>query len=280
MTTRQLSKSEASERIKKLRQLIDDYRYHHHVLDESTMSEAAADSLKHQLTELETAYQEMITPDSPNQKVAGAPKAGFAKVSHQIPMISLSDVFNSDELAAWLERAQKYLAGQPPRLEFFCDIKMDGLACALIYQDGVFTQAVTRGDIRVGEDVTENVKTISNVPLRLRKAPDAASADALLPRRMPNTAQSATPASLPKALSGNLSQPTDGRVEVRGEIVIFKADFDQLNRDQERLGLPKFANPRNLAAGTIRQLDPSVVAARPLRFMAYDIVSPAIDTYA
>jgi DNA ligase (NAD+) len=161
-----MNKQEAAERISRLRSLIDDYRYHYHVRDESTMSEAAADSLKHELSQLEEQYPEFITPDSPTQRVAGVALDKFTKVTHRTPMISLQDVFNREEVEAWVKRTDKLLPGA--RHEFFCDVKMDGLACALIYQDGVLVQAVTRGDSRVGEDVTVNVRTIANVPLRLR----------------------------------------------------------------------------------------------------------------
>ena len=180
-------KKQAAERITKLRELINDYRYHYHVLDESTMSEAAADSLKHELSQLEEQYPDLITPDSPTQRVAGVALDKFAKVTHRTPMISLQDVFNRDEVKAWIARTDKLLPGRTH--EFFCDIKMDGLACALIYEDGILVQAVTRGDSRVGEDVTVNVRTIQNVPLRLRKTGDSASF-------------------------------LSGRTEIRGEIVI------------------------------------------------------------
>ncbi|MDR0397732.1 MAG: NAD-dependent DNA ligase LigA [Candidatus Nomurabacteria bacterium] len=234
-------KPQAAERILKLRAIINDYRYRYHVLDDSTMSEAAADSLKHELARLEAQYPELITPDSPTQKVAGRALDKFTKVTHRTPMMSLADVFSTDELTAWLERIQKLQPGAT--FEFFCDIKMDGLACALIYEDGVFTRAVTRGDSKIGEDVTNNVRTIDNVPLALR-------------------------------------QKILGRTEVRGEIVIFKHDFEELNERRRKTGEAEFANPRNLAAGTIRQLDPSVAASRPLRFIAYDIIEPKLNTNA
>lgn len=227
-----MKKAEAAERIAKLRELIDDYRYHYHVLDESTMSEAAADSLKHELAELEKAFPDLITPDSPTQRVAGKPLDKFEKVTHAERMISLTDVFSEDEIRDWINSNEK-LAGRIT--EFFTDIKMDGLACALHYENGIFVQAVTRGDGLVGEDVTMNVRTIENVPLSISEK---------------------------------------GHVEVRGEIVIFKKDFDELNAKQERAGEKPFANPRNLAAGSIRQLDPKVAASRKLKFMAYDLVSP------
>jgi len=239
MTQPQLSKSQARERIEKLRQLINDYRYHYHVLNDSTMSEAAADSLKHELTELEELYPELITADSPSQRVAGVALDKFVKVTHKVPMISLNDVFNRKEVEAWVVRMDKLLPGS--KHEFFCDIKMDGLACSLIYQDGILTTAVTRGDSRIGEDVTMNVRTINNVPLRLRESKE-----------------------FPYLLKG--------RTEIRGEIVMFKKDFDRLNVARKKQDLPEFKNPRNLAAGTIRQLDPKLVAERPLQFVGYDLL--------
>jgi DNA ligase (NAD+) len=234
-----VTKSEARARIDKLRDQINDYRYHYHVLDESIMSEAAADSLKHELTLLEQEHPELITPDSPTQRVAGAPSARFAKIRHAVPMISLNDVFNKDEVAAWAARVDKLTPGQ--KTDYFCDTKQDGLAGALVYQDGYLTQAVTRGDGQVGEDVTANVRTINSVPLSLRT-------------------------------TIGFEQFLTGRTEIRGEIVMLKSDFAELNDKQAAAGLPLFANPRNLAAGTIRQLDPALVAARPLTFIAYDLL--------
>lgn len=229
----------AAERIKKLRELINDYRYHYHVLDESIMSEAAADSLKHELSELESQFPELITPDSPTQRVAGAPLPGFKQVEHTSRMLSLNDVFDKGEVEAWRDRIQKLL---PPKtnIEYFADVKMDGLAAALIYKDGVLQKAVTRGDGFIGEDVTANVRTIESVPLSLRQA---------------------------KGFESFLS----GRTEIRGEIVMYKSDFENLNKKRSKKGLPLFANPRNTAAGTIRQLDPILVASRPLHFRAYDL---------
>jgi DNA ligase (NAD+) len=231
--------SDIRERVEKLRDLINDYRYRYHVLDQSTMSEAAADSLKHELSQLEETYPELITPDSPTQRVAGVALDKFKKVTHQTPMISLNDVFSEEELASWVKRMDKVLPGTTH--EFFCDIKMDGLACALVYEDGVLSQAVTRGDSRVGEDVTVNVRTINDVPLRLRE-------------------------------SREYAEFLRGRTEIRGEIVMYKSDFAKLNESRERAGLPTFKNPRNLAAGTIRQLDPKLVAERPLHFVGYDLL--------
>lgn len=235
-------KTAAKARIEKLKTLINDYRYHYHVLDESIMSEAAADSLKHELSQLETQYPEFITPDSPTQRVAGKPLDKFQKVTHASRMISLADVFSESEIRDWVARNYK-LVDRGTEFTFFTDIKMDGLAMSLHYENGIFKQAVTRGDGLVGEDVTMNVKTIQNIPLKL-----------------------------------NLDNPPE-HLEVRGEVIIFKQDFEKLNQMQAKLGEKPFANPRNLAAGTIRQLDPRIAASRPLRFMAYDLVTPDLPTH-
>ena len=235
-------KSAAKARIEKLKELINDYRYHYHVLDESIMSEAAADSLKHELSQLEEQYPEFITPDSPTQRVAGKPLDKFQKVTHASRMISLADVFSESEIRDWVARNYK-LVDRGTEFTFFTDIKMDGLAMSLHYENGIFQQAVTRGDGLVGEDVTMNVKTIQNIPLKL-----------------------------------NLENPPE-HLEVRGEVIIFKQDFEKLNQMQAKLGEKPFANPRNLAAGTIRQLDPRIAASRPLRFMAYDLVTPDLPTH-
>ena len=239
-----MTKAEAESRILKLRELINDYRYHYHVLDESIMSESAADSLKHELTLLEEKFPELITPDSPTQRVAGRPLDKFNKVTHQTRMISLADVFSEAEVREWVARNYKLVSAKT-QLTFFTDIKMDGLAMSLHYHNGILTQAVTRGDGLVGEDVTMNVRTINNIPLKL----------------------SGDPEDIPE------------HVEVRGEVVIFKADFERLNQIQTEKGEKLFANPRNLAAGSIRQLDPQVASSRPLRFMAYDLVTPNLETH-
>ena len=238
-----LNKTEAKERIEKLRELINDYRYHYHVLDQSIMSESAADSLKHELTLLEEAFPELITPDSPTQRVAGKPLDKFQKVTHQSRMISLADVFSESEVRDWVARNYK-LVSPDTKFTYFTDIKMDGLAMSLHYRQGILEQAVTRGDGLVGEDVTMNVRTIANVPLKLKGDP----------KEIPE------------------------EVEVRGEVIIFKDDFAKINQRQIGKKEKTFANPRNLAAGSIRQLDPKVTASRPLRFMAYDLVTPNLAT--
>ena len=228
-----------AERAAKLRELINDYRYNYHVLNKSTMSEAAADSLKHELSQIEEAHPELITPDSPTQRVAGKPLPGFKQIRHSSRMLSLNDVFDEEEFAAWIARISKLLPGV--KLELFTDIKMDGLACALVYQGGVLVQGITRGDGFVGEDVTANIRTIESIPLSLRG-------------------------------SKGYEKFAKGRTEIRGEIVMYKDAFEKLNQAQAKAGKPAFANPRNLAAGTIRQLDPKLVAGRPLQFHAYDLL--------
>lgn len=235
-----MTKNKDADRIARLRELINDYRYHYHVLNESIMSEAAADSLKHELSELENKHPDLITPDSPTQRVAGAPLPGFKQVRHSSRMLSLNDAFGRQEVEAWVERISKLLPAGT-KLEYFADIKMDGLACALIYQDGVFVTAVTRGDGFVGEDVTANARTIESVPLKLRASKKRAAF-------------------------------LQGRTEIRGEIVMYKQDFERLNEARAKEGKPLFANPRNTAAGTIRQLDPKLVAERTLHFLGYDLV--------
>ena len=226
-------------RLQELKSLLSKYHYEYHVLDNPSVDDAVYDSLFTELKKLEAEHPQLVTPDSPSQRVGNALLDGFSKVQHSSRMLSLNDVFSRDDVEAWVRRMEKLLPGSSH--EYFADIKMDGLACALIYQDGVFIQAVTRGDSFVGEDVTANVRTIKNVPLSLRHAKD-------------------------------YEQFLIGRTEVRGEIVMLKKDFEALNEKRKQAGEPLFANPRNLSAGTIRQLDPKLVAARPLHFRAYDLL--------
>lgn len=227
------------QRYSELLALLSTYAYEYYVLDSPSASDAVYDALIRELKAIEAAFPELISPESPTQRVLAKPLEGFVKVQHSEPMISLNDVFDRQEVQDWLTRTEKLLPNRSH--EFFCDIKMDGLGVALVYQDGIFERAITRGDSRVGEDVTQNILTIKNVPYRLRKA---------------------------KMNEQFLS----GRTEIRGEVVMYKKDFEALNKRREEQGLPTFANPRNLAAGTIRQLDPKLVAERPLAFRAYDIL--------
>lgn len=229
---------DARQRIAELKRLIDQYSYEYHVLDSPSVSDAVYDGLFNELKKLEAELPELITVDSPTQRVGNIPLDRFEKVEHTSRMLSLNDVFSQDDVEAWVKRMDKLLPGR--RHEFSSELKMDGLACALIYEDGLLVRAVTRGDGLVGEDVTANVRTLRSVPLRLRKV-------------------------------RNLEHFLSGRTEVRGEIIMLKKDFAELNRQRERDGLELFKNPRNLAAGTIRQLDPRLVAARPLQFRGWDM---------
>jgi DNA ligase (NAD+) len=234
----QPTRKQAQERIIKLRELINHYRYEYHVNNNSIMSEAAADGLKHELTQLEELYPELITPDSPSQRVAGQPLPQFESVKHSQRMLSLNDVFNHDEIKAWEQRITKLLPDHGD-LEYFADLKMDGFACALVYENGQLIRGITRGDGFVGEDVTMNIRTLESIPLALsHDAPE---------------------------------QFLSGRTEVRGEIVMYQKDFEDLNKKREQKNLPLFKNPRNTAAGTIRQLDPKLVVGRKLHFHAYDL---------
>ncbi len=226
-------------RASELKKLLNQYSYEYHVLDSPSVSDAVYDGLFDELKRLEAQQPDIITPDSPTQRVGSVLKDGFSKATHQIRMLSLNDVFSRADVEAWSERISKLL--NESKLEYFADIKMDGLACSLVYRDGVLGKAVTRGDSFTGEDVTNNIRTITNIPLSLRQA-----------RGYENFLR--------------------GRTEIRGEIVILREDFDRLNKEQRRVGEPEFANPRNLAAGTVRQLDPKVVASRPLTFIAYDLL--------
>ena len=234
-----ISKTNPSERAQELRTILAGYSYEYHVLDTPSVSDAIYDSLMGELKTIEAGHPDLITPDSPTQRVGSELLGGFKKVQHTTRMLSLNDVFDVKDVEAWVERMDKILPGRTH--EFFADIKMDGLACALIYEEGLLVQAVTRGDSFIGEDVTQNVRTIANVPLRLRE-------------------------------TKGFEQFLKGRLEIRGEIVMLKKDFEALNERQRKEGKPEFANPRNLAAGTIRQLDPKLVAERPLTFVGYDVL--------
>ena len=227
------------DRAAELKRLLNQYSYEYHVLDKPSITDAIYDSLFSELKKIEAQNPELITPDSPTQRVGNELKGGFKKIKHSSRMLSLNDVFDRASVEAWVQRMDKLLPGRTH--EFFADTKKDGLACALVYQDGILVQGITRGDSFIGEDVTANVRTIKNIPLSLRAS-----------------------AKYPNFLKG--------RTEIRGEIVMLKKDFDALNKRQEAEGKPKFANPRNLAAGTIRQLDPKLVAERPLTFIGYDVM--------
>lgn len=228
-----MDKIEAKERIEKLKKEINHHRYLYHVLDREEISAAALDSLKRELATLEEEYPDLITPDSPTQRIGGKPLAKFAKVMHRRRMNSLNDAFSKTDVEDWVRRNEKML--EKPISGFYCDLKMDGLAIELTYKNGVLETASTRGDGLVGEDVTENIRTIDAIPLSLRPG-------------SPET------------------------LVLRGEVFLTKKEFSRINAEQTKKEGKLYANPRNVAAGAVRQLDPSITASRKLDFFAYGIV--------
>ncbi len=234
-----MTKAEAKRRIAHLSDIIRHHRYLYHVLDKQEISEEALDSLKKELFDLELAFPDLVLPDSPTQRVGGKPIEKFAKVRHEARMNSLNDAFSEDDVRAWLERLKNYLGTEPK--EFYCDLKMDGLAVELVYENGLFVSGSTRGDGEIGEDVTESLKTVEAIPLRLRTG-------------------------------------APSRLVVRGETFLSKREFMRINAALAKEDEEPYANPRNLAAGTLRQLDPKVAAGRKLDFYAYGIVG-ADETY-
>lgn len=237
-----MSQESVARRAAQLRDLLNEYRYQYYVLDNPTVDDAVYDSLQVELRDLEAANPQIVTPDSPTQRVGAEPLAKFTSVEHQTPMLSLSDVFSHEEVLAWEARMRKLL-NDNFREEYYAEIKMDGLAASLIYEDGVLVRGLTRGNGRVGEDVTSNLRTIEAIPLRLR-------------------VDKTVPESVYK-----------DRFEVRGEVLMYKKVFEELNKQRAKEDKPLFANPRNTAAGTIRQLDPKLVAARKLSFHVYAVVT-------
>lgn len=246
-----MTKREDSRRIEELRRQLNQYAYEYYALDSPSVSDAIYDSLYSELKQLETKYPELITPDSPTRRIVAGSATKFQKYHHKRRMISIMDTFSDQEAYDWVSKVRRYAEKNLPvatlakldKVNYWLDAKMDGLACSLHYQDGLLIRAVTRGDGMVGEVVTDNVRVVPTVPLRLHDDPVF----------------------------------TRGETEVRGELIMLRADFDQINRQLIERGDKPFANPRNLAAGTIRQLDPQVVASRPLEFHAYDLIRDGVD---
>lgn len=235
---------EIKQRVEQLRQKLQEASYAYYALDNPIMEDAVYDRLYRELQDLETQYPEVITPDSPTQRVGERPATQFTAVRHNIPLYSLENAFNIDEFAAWQERWRRYAKEhetEKDAFEYVCELKIDGSALALTYQNGILVRGVTRGDGITGEDITQNVKTIRSIPLKL-----------------------------------NLENPPF-RVEVRGEAFLALDTFKQINQEREKAGDTLFANPRNAAAGTLRQLDSRIVAQRRLDFFAYTLHIPGKD---
>jgi DNA ligase (NAD+) len=233
-----MDKREAVLRVKRLRKEIERYRHAYHVEDKSLISDAAHDSLKRELFRLEQEYPDLITPDSPTQRIGGEPAKQFKRVRHEERMTSFNDAFGEEEVGAWFSRAESYL-GAKIKPEFYLELKIDGFAIELVYRKGILAQGSTRGDGAVGEDVTDNLKTIEAIPLNL----------------------------------GSSKIDIPDKLIVRGEVFISKEEFARANKDQERRGEKEYANPRNLAAGSIRQLDPKIAASRRLDSFIYSLVT-------
>ncbi|MEA3398278.1 MAG: NAD-dependent DNA ligase LigA [Patescibacteria group bacterium] len=254
-----MDKREAKKRIEKLKAEINHHRYFYHVLDKPEVDDSAFDSLKNELEKLERKFPDLITPDSPTQRVGGEPLDKFKKVNHSSPMMSLFDAFSEQEMRDWEDRIKKILGVETRRgalLEYYCELKLDGLAVALRYQKGSFVLGATRGDGKIGENVTQNLKTINSIPLRLRRPKKSELKAIGLDQKQIN--------SLFRALD-------KGTIEVRGEVIMKKSVLKQLNQENKKRGKPELANPRNAAAGSIRQLDPKLAARRKLDFYVYSL---------
>jgi len=225
-------------RAKQLRELLEKYRHEYYVLDKPTATDAVYDSLDNELKDIETKNPELITTDSPTQRVGGRASGRFESLDHTKPMLSLNDIFSTQELEKWEARMHKLM--HKTNITYYAELKMDGLAMRLEYENGIFSRAITRGDGYTGEDVTHTVRTIRTVPLQLRK-------------------------------SKNVPEEVYKHFEVRGEVIIPRAEFERINSARAKADQPLFMNPRNAGAGTIRQLDPAVAAERRLEFIAYSI---------
>ena len=233
-----MTKEEAKRRIEELRELINYHNWRYYVLNDPVISDAEYDELFRELQELEEKFPEFVTPDSPTQRVGAPIQEGFKPVPHSIPMLSLQDARNEDEIREFDARVKRFLNLPPDaEVEYAAEPKYDGLSCEIVYRDGKIEVASTRGDGYTGEDVTPNVKTIKTVPLRLIKE----------------------------------EIPVPPYIEVRGEVVMPKEEFEKLNRELISKGEKPFANPRNAASGSLRQLDPSITASRPLDFIAWGV---------
>lgn len=252
-------RSEAKKRAEKLKRIINLHRYLYHALDKEEISASALDSLKKELFDLEQEHPDLITPDSPTQRIGGKPLKEFKKLRHPTPMLSFNDAFSEQDMEDWQDRISKLLTREEQeKLDFYCELKIDGLAIELIYKDGILGTGSTRGDGRIGEDVTQNLKTIEAIPLRLREISEVLE-------------------DIKKKGFGGIYQALKNKktlkeMLVRGEVFVSKKEFERVNKERKKAKEALFANPRNLAAGSIRQLDSRVAAKRKLNFIAYDLV--------
>jgi DNA ligase (NAD+) len=260
-----MNKEEAKERIEKLKEIINEARYAYHVLNKDLYPPEVLDSLKKELFDLEQKFPEFITPDSPTQRIGGEPLKEFPKVRHKVPMLSFNDAFSEEDLKNWEERNLKMIypreSALDPRksvVEYFCELKIDGLAIKLVYKNGILETGATRGDGYLGEDVTQNVKTIEAIPLSLLS----------IPKIIENLKNEGLFETIKYFEKGYPEE-----IEVRGEVFMHLKDFEALNKEREKNGEPLFANPRNAAAGSLRQLDPKITAQRKLDSFAYALIT-------
>ena len=252
---------QVQKRIEKLKRLINYHRYLYHVLDRQEISEAVLDSLKKELFDLEQEFPEFITPDSPTQRVGGKPLEKFEKVHHPQPMLSFNDAFSKKDMEEWIIRISKLLTKEEKnQIDFFCELKIDGLAIELIYENNIFNTGSTRGDGLIGENVSQNLKTIEAIPLRLREKEEVI-------RDLKNEGLRETANLLLSQKKGA------GELVARGEVFMIKEEFKKINKEQEKKNLAIFANPRNMAAGSIRQLNPKVTRERHLDSFAYELIT-------
>ncbi|TSC95049.1 MAG: DNA ligase (NAD+) [Parcubacteria group bacterium Licking1014_1] len=230
-----MNKHQAKQRIEKLKAVINHHRYLYHVLDRQEISDSSLDSLKKELFDLEQVYPELTTEDSPTQRVGGKPLKEFKKAKHPKMMLSFIDAFSKEDMENWQKRFLRLLPeNEKDKIDFYCELKIDGLAVELTYREGVLKTGSTRGDGNIGEDITQNLKTVDAVPLAIENKKETV---------------------------------------VRGEVFISKREFARINKIQEQKKLPLYANPRNIAAGSARQLDPKITASRRLDFFAYDLIT-------
>jgi DNA ligase (NAD+) len=252
-----MDKKQAKVRIEKLKKVINYHRYLYHVLDRPEIIDSAFDTLKNELEELELKFPNLITSDSPTQRVGGRPLAKFEKLKHPTPMLSFNDAFSQQEMKEWLERNEK-IVKNAHKNGYYCELKIDGLAIELGYENDLLKVGATRGDGLIGEDVTNNLRTVQPIPLRLLDKEHVIKN--LKREKLPQVAQKVSN-SWPKTLV------------VRGEVFLSRKEFDRINKELKRKGQKTYANPRNLAAGSVRQLDPKITASRHLDSFAYSLIT-------
>lgn len=236
-----MEQKQAEHELQELRKQLTYHGHRYYVLDDPVIADGEYDRMFRRLLELEEQFPELVTPDSPSQRVGGPPLDSFAEAKHAFPMLSLDNVFDAAELAGFVEKLQRFLQSDAS-LTYSTEPKLDGLAVELVYDHGVFVQGSTRGDGLVGENITAQLRTVQAIPLQLSPGKD----------------------------------PLPDRLVVRGEVFLPEQGFIDLNRQRAEQGEPLFANPRNAAAGSLRQLDPRVTAARPLSFFVYAVGDPAV----